>query len=65
MTKDLLLVYEGSSLKIKSYTDSSFQFDVDDSKSDSGYLFTLNKGAVCLKMKKLCRILLLTQSHDY
>ena len=52
MTKDLLLVYRGSILKVEGYIDSSFQFDVDDSKSNSGYVYTLNEGAVCWKSSK-------------
>ena len=51
-TKDLLLVYRGNSLKVEGYTDSSFQFDVDNSKSNSGYVYTLNGGAVCWKSSK-------------
>ncbi|CAL9111403.1 unnamed protein product [Musa textilis] len=51
-TKDLFLVYGGSSLRVEGYTDSSFQFDVDDSKSNSGYVFTLNGGAMCWKSSK-------------
>ena len=51
-TKDLLLVYRGSSLRVEGYTDSSFQSDVDDSKSNSGYVYTLNGGAVCWKSSK-------------
>ena len=51
-TKDLLLVYGGNSLKVEGYTDSSFQSDVDDSKSNSGYVYTLNGGAVCWKSSK-------------
>ncbi|MUG03521.1 Ty1/Copia family ribonuclease HI [Bacillus tequilensis] len=51
-TKDLLLVYGGSSLRVEGYTDSSFQSDVDDSKSNSGYVYTLNGGAVCWKSSK-------------
>ncbi|CAL9064799.1 unnamed protein product [Musa banksii] len=51
-TKDLLLIYGGNSLKVEGYTDSSFQFDVDDSKSNSRYVYTLNGGAVCWKSSK-------------
>ena len=51
-TKDLLLVYGGNSLKVEGFTDSSFQSDVDDSKSNSGYVYTLNGGAVCWKSSK-------------
>ena len=52
MTKDLLLVYGGSSLRVEGYMDSSFQFDVNNSKSNSGYVFTLNVGAVSWKSFK-------------
>ena len=45
-TKDIFLVYGGSDLKLESYSDSSFQSDPDDSKSTSGYVFTLNGGTV-------------------
>ena len=32
--------------------DSSFQFDVDDNKFNSGYVFTHNGGLVCWKSSK-------------
>ena len=51
-TKDLLLVYGGDGLKLEGYIDSSFQSDCDDSKSNSGYVFTLNGGAVSWKSFK-------------
>ena len=51
-TKDVFLVYGGSELKLEGYTDSSFQTDQDDSKSVSGYVFTLNGGAVSWKSSK-------------
>ena len=41
-TKDLLLIYGGGNIKVEGYIDSSFQSDVDNSKSNSGYVFTLN-----------------------
>ena len=44
--KDLFLVYGGEELKLQGYTYSSFQSDPDDSRSTSGFLFTLNVGAV-------------------
>ncbi|CAL9130224.1 unnamed protein product [Musa textilis] len=52
MTKNLLLVYGGSSLRVEGYMDSSFQSDVDDSKSNSRFMFILNKGVVCWKSSK-------------
>ena len=51
-TKDLFLIYGNGDLLMKGYTDSSFQSDIDDSKSVSGYVFTLNGGAVSWKSSK-------------
>ena len=45
-TKDMFLVYEGTKLIVRCYTDSSFQSDQDDLKSQSGYVFILNGGAI-------------------
>ena len=46
-TKDIFLIYkDGSKLKLEGYIDSSFQSDLDDSKSISEYVFILNYGAV-------------------
>ena len=51
-TKDIFLIYGGSDLKLEAYSDSSFQSDPDDSKSISGYVFTLNRGVVSWKSSK-------------
>ena len=52
-TKDMFLVYGGDSeLVINGYTDASFQTDHDDSRSQSGYVFILNGGAVSWKSSK-------------
>ena len=46
-TKDMLLVYGGDKeLIVNGYVDASFDTDPDDSKSQTGYIFTLNGGAV-------------------
>jgi hypothetical protein len=47
-TKDMVLVYGGNEeeLSIKVYVDASFDADPDDSKSQTGYVFMLNGGAV-------------------
>ena len=46
-TKDMFLVYGGEDeLVVKGYTDASFQTDRDDLRSQSGYVFILNGGAV-------------------
>ncbi|KAK8563304.1 hypothetical protein V6N12_035454 [Hibiscus sabdariffa] len=52
-TKDVFLVYGGEEeLRIKGYTDASFQTDKDDSRSQSGFVFYLNGGAVSWKSSK-------------
>ena len=52
-TKELFLVYGGDEeLLAKGYTDASFMTDHDDFKSQSGYVFTLNGGAVSWKSFK-------------
>jgi hypothetical protein len=46
-TKDMFLIYGGDKeLVVKGYVDASFDTDPDDSKSQSGYVFILNGGAV-------------------
>ena len=45
-TKDIFLVYGGSNLKLGGYSDFSFQSNPNDSKSTSGYIFTLNSRVV-------------------
>ncbi|KAL8118400.1 hypothetical protein AgCh_016069 [Apium graveolens] len=51
-TQDIFLVFGGESeLKIEGYTDSSFQSE-SDSKSMSGYVFTLNGVAISWKSSK-------------
>ena len=51
-TKDLFLTYGESELKIEGFTDSDFQSDVNDRKSTSGFLFTINGGEVSWKSSK-------------
>ena len=43
-TKDVFLINGDENLVVSRYTDAIFQFDRDDSKSQSGYVFTLNGG---------------------
>ena len=46
-TKDMFLVYGGDEeLIVKGYVDASFDTDLDDSKSQTGYVYMLNGGAV-------------------
>jgi hypothetical protein len=52
-TKNMFLVYGGDSeLVISGYTYVSFQTDRDDSRSQSGYVFLLNGGAMSWKSSK-------------
>jgi hypothetical protein len=52
-TKNSFLVYGGEKeLSVKGYTDASFQTDRDDLKSQSGFVFLMNGGAVCWKSSK-------------
>ena len=51
-TKDQWLISGESDLKLVGYTDSNFMSDQDDSKSVSGFIFTLNGGAICWKSSK-------------
>ena len=52
-TKDLFLVYGGEEqITVSGYTDASFQTDKDDLRSQSGFVFCVNGGAVCWKSSK-------------
>jgi len=52
-TKDSFLIYGGQEeLAVIGYTDASFQTDKDDFRSQSGYVFCLNGGAVSWKSSK-------------
>jgi len=52
-TKDMFLIFGGEDeLLVKGYTDASFQTDKDNSKSQSGFVFCLNGGAVSWKSSK-------------
>ena len=47
MTKDMCLVYGGDEeLVVNGYVDARFDTDPDDSRSQTGYVFILNAGAV-------------------
>ena len=67
MTKDEFLIYGGktSGLVINGYTDASFQTCVDDFRSQSGYVFCLNGGAVVWKSSKQPTIADSTTESEY
>ncbi|GJU43417.1 retrotransposon protein, putative, ty1-copia subclass [Tanacetum coccineum] len=54
-TKDMFLVYEDGikrELRVSCYTDAGYLTDVDDLKSQTGYVFVLNGGAIDWKSTK-------------
>ena len=52
-TKGIFLIYGGEKeLSVKGYTDASFQTDKDDFRSQSGFVFCVNGGAVSWKSSK-------------
>jgi len=65
-TKDWVLTYGGKpELCATGYTDASFQTDRDDSKSQSGFVFTLNGAAVSWKSSKQTVIAYSTTESEY
>ena len=65
-TKDHFLVYGGESeLRVEGYTDASFQTDKDDFRSQSGFIFCLNGGAVSWKSSKQSTIAESTAEAEY
>ncbi|GKC93696.1 hypothetical protein Tco_1159138 [Tanacetum coccineum] len=54
-TKDMFLVYDGNSeakLRVKCYYDAGFETHRDDTKSQTGYVFILNRGTMDWKSSK-------------
>ncbi|KAL0286246.1 UNVERIFIED_CONTAM: hypothetical protein Sradi_7153500 [Sesamum radiatum] len=51
-TKDMFLIYGGGELILEDYSDTSFQSDDDDAKSQSGFVFKLNGGVVAWNSSK-------------
>ena len=65
-TKEMFLVYGGDDeLIVRGYTDAGFQTDPDDSKAQSGYVFTLNGGAVSWKSSKQNTVADSTMEAEY
>jgi hypothetical protein len=65
-TKDMFLVYGGDEeLAVKGYVDASFNTDIDDSKSQSGYVFILNGAAVSWRSSKQSVIAESTTEAEY
>ena len=66
-TKDMFLVYGGvtEELVVRCHTDASFNTDRDDSRSQSGYVFTLNGGDIAWKSSKQEVVALSTIESEY
>ncbi|KAJ9566838.1 hypothetical protein OSB04_002804 [Centaurea solstitialis] len=66
-TKDMFLVFGGSEdeISVTGYSDASFQTDRDDFRSQSGYVFTLNGGAISWKSSKQDTITDSTTEAEY
>ncbi|KAJ9562043.1 hypothetical protein OSB04_007203 [Centaurea solstitialis] len=66
-TKEMFLVFGGSEdeISVTGYSDASFQTDRDDYKSQSGYVFTLNGGAISWKSSKQDTIADSTTEAEY
>jgi len=64
-TSDLVLCYQGGDLKLRGYTDADWGDDLDESRSTSGYVFTLGGGAISWCSKKQDCIALSTIEAEY
>ncbi|KAK9075617.1 hypothetical protein SSX86_003943 [Deinandra increscens subsp. villosa] len=66
-SKDMFLIYgsDEKELVVRGYTDASFQTDRDDSRSQSGYIFIMNGGAVSWKSSKQDVVALSTTESEY
>jgi len=62
----MFLVYGGEEkLVVNGYTDASFQTDIDDSQSQSGFVFTINGGVVSWKSSKQETVIDSTTEAEY
>ncbi|KAJ9561764.1 hypothetical protein OSB04_006924 [Centaurea solstitialis] len=66
-TKEMFLVFGGSEdeISVTGYSNASFQTDKDDFRSQSGYVFTLNGGAISWKSSKQDTIADSTTEAEY
>jgi hypothetical protein len=65
-TKDMFQIYGGDEeLVIKGYVDASFNTDLNDSKSQSGYIFVLNGASVSWRSTKLSVVAASTTEAEY
>ncbi|GKB85217.1 retrotransposon protein, putative, ty1-copia subclass, partial [Tanacetum coccineum] len=67
-TKDMFLVYGGNpstELRVECYCDAGFKTDRDDTKSQTGYVFVLNGGAVDWKSSKQSTFAMSAAESEY
>ena len=64
-TTNLALCYQGGDLKLREYSDIDWGGDPDESRSTSGYVFTLDGGAISCCSKKQEYITLSTMEAEY
>ncbi|GJZ30336.1 retrotransposon protein, putative, ty1-copia subclass [Tanacetum coccineum] len=67
-TRDMFLVYGGkpdAELNVTGFCDASWQCDKDDTKSQTGYVFVVNGGAVDWKSKKQTTIAMSAAQAEY
>ena len=60
-----MLCYQGGDLKLRGYSDADWGGDLDESKSTSGYVFTLGEGVLSWCSKKQDYIALSTMDAEY
>lgn len=65
-TKEMFLVFGGSEeLRVTGYSDASFQTDKDDCRSQSGFVFLLNGGAISWRSSKQDTVADSTTESEY
>jgi len=64
-TTDLVICYQGGDLKLRGCSDADWGGDSDESRSSSGYMFTLSGGAISWYSKKKDCIALSTMEATY
>ena len=66
-TKDIIFIYGGQEGEqvISGYTDAGFQSDLDDFRSQSGFVFCLNGGAVSWRSSKQDTVAYSTTEAEY
>jgi len=64
-TNDLVLYYQGGDLKLRRYSNANWGGNPDESRSTSGYVFTLSRGVISWCSKKENCIAMPTMEVEY